>query len=275
MLPVDPTLHWANPNNMPMIPPKPWPDFPPGFPQAQFPVPTVTHLHGGETEPKFDGFPDSWFTYNGLTGPTYVTNTYTYLNAQQSSNLFYHDHTLGMTRLNIYSGLSGPYLIKDLDNPLDCPNHSPFPQYPYDIPLLIQDKSFNEDGSLFFPSDGINPETHPYWRPSFFGNTQVVNGIVWPHFSVETRPYRFRIINGSNSRIYTFKLSNGQSIFQIGGDSSYLPEAVCLKELTLSPAERADILIDFSHFKEGDTLLLLNVQDDGHTEPNTLSLIHI
>lgn len=267
ILPVDPTLHWANPNNF-VVPEKPWPPFPPGFPEAQFPVPTVTHLHGGESEPKYDGFPDSWFTFNGIKGPSYETNVYRYLNKQQSSNLFYHDHTLGITRLNVYAGLTGPYIIKDPCNILDCKICSPLPQGKYDIPLVIQDKSFNEDGSLYFPSNGINPDTHPYWRPSFFGNTNVVNGKVWPNLNVKKRPYRFRIVNSSNSRFYTFKLSNNEDFIIIGTDSGYVETPIYTDEITLSPAERIDIIIDFSTFKD-EKVLLLNVNKNSPTDKET------
>ncbi|HHU72832.1 MAG TPA: multicopper oxidase domain-containing protein, partial [Clostridiales bacterium] len=110
---VDPTIHWANPNNMPQNPPKPWPPFPPGFKDAQFPVPTVTHLHGGENESVDDGHPEAWFTFDGKRGPEYKTSLYNYPNKQQSATLWYHDHTLGITRLNVYAGLAGFYLLRD------------------------------------------------------------------------------------------------------------------------------------------------------------------
>lgn len=271
ILPVDPTLHWANPNNF-IVPPKPWPQFPPGFTQAQFPVPTVTHLHGGESEAKYDGFPDSWFTFNGITGPSYETNIYRYLNQQQSSNLFYHDHTLGITRLNVYAGLAGLYIIKDPCNVLDCEKCSPLPQGKYDIGLVVQDKSFNEDGSLYFPANGVNPDTHPYWRPSFLGNTNVVNGKVWPYLKVEKKPYRFRIVNSANSRFYTFKLSNNENFIIIGTDSGYVEKPMCVKEITLSPAERIDIIIDFSKFTD-EKVLLLNTNENSELDKETTGQI--
>lgn len=267
ILPVDPTLHWANPNNF-IVPPKPWPPFPPGFIEAQFPVPTVTHLHGGETEAKYDGFPDSWFTFNGITGPAYETNVYRYLNQQQSTNLFYHDHALGITRLNVYAGLSGAYIIKDPCNILDCDDCSPLPQGKYDIALIIQDKSFNEDGSLYFPANGINSDTHPYWRPAFFGNTNVVNGRVWPNLNVKKKPYRFRIVNSANSRFYTFKLSNNEDFIIIGTDSGYVEKPIYVDEITLAPAERIDVIIDFSKFKN-KKVLLLNVNEDSPLDKET------
>jgi len=107
MFAVDPTIHFYNPNNLPMEPPKPWPPFPPGFSKAQSPIGIVPHLHGGETSSIFDGGPDAWFTSAGHIGPPYVTNNYHYLNTQPPTTLWYHDHTLGVTRLSNYSGLAG------------------------------------------------------------------------------------------------------------------------------------------------------------------------
>lgn len=268
ILPIDPTLHWANPNNI-SKPNKPWPNYPPGFDLAQFPVPVVTHLHGGETIPKFDGYPNSWFTFNGITGSSYETNKYLYLNKQQSSNLFYHDHALGITRLNVYAGLVGAYIIKDSNNYLDSKEDTPLPNGKFDIPLIIQDKSFNEDGSLNFSSDSLNPNLHPYWRGFIFGNTNLVNGKVWPNLDVHQTAYRFRIVNASNFRFYKFKLSNNKSFIQIGSDSGYLSKPVYIDEITLAPAERADIIIDFSKCSIGEKIILLNINDDRQTDPDT------
>ncbi|EGW38777.1 spore coat A domain protein [Desulfosporosinus sp. OT] len=118
-LAVDPTLHWANPNNMEM-PMPPFLPFPPGYPLAQSPVPMVPHLHGGETEPSSDGFPDAWFTAGeAITGPTFIKSRYHYANEQEPTTLWYHDHTLGMTRLNVMMGLAGFYVLRDPQNPLD------------------------------------------------------------------------------------------------------------------------------------------------------------
>ena len=116
-LPVDPTLDWANPNSM-SVPLPPFPSFPPGFPLAQQPVPIVPHLHGGEHPSYFDDYPDAWFTADGRTGMAFITNTYTFPNVQQPTALWYHDHTMGMTRLNNYAGLTGFYLLRDMNDPI-------------------------------------------------------------------------------------------------------------------------------------------------------------
>ncbi|MDP4145527.1 MAG: multicopper oxidase [Bacillota bacterium] len=253
---VDPTLHWANPNGMPMEPPKPWPPFPPGFPEAQRPVPIVTHLHGGEVPSIYDGHPDAWFTYNGKKGPAFVTNMYTYPNKQEPTTLWYHDHALGITRLNVYAGLAGFYLLRDSEN---CSEKKfSLPMDKYEIPIVIQDRSFNTDGSLWFNKEGINPEIHPYWVPEFFGDTIMVNGKVWPNLDVERRQYRFRLLNGSSARFYNLKMSNGTKFMQIGTDGGFLPKPVERDTLLIAPGERADILVDFSNSEPGTSIILLN-----------------
>jgi len=256
-LAVDPTIHWANPNNMPM-PMPPFQPFPPGYPLAQSPVPIVTHLHGGETEPSSDGYPEAWFTAGeAITGPDYIKSRYHYANEQEPTTLWYHDHALGITRLNVYMGLAGFYLLRDPDNPLDG-KHSKLPRGKYEIPLAIQDRSFLDDGSLAFPNTGVNPDIHPYWRPSFIGNTIIVNGKVWPNLNVEPRQYRFRILNGSNTRFYNLAFSNQMPFMQIGTDGGYLPKPVQLVSLLISPGERADILVDFSQLSPGTQVVLTN-----------------
>lgn len=252
---VDPTIHWANPNNMPM-PMPPFEPFPPGYNEAQSPVPLVTHRHGGEHRSDFDGGPDSWFTAGeAIKGPEFFTSLYTYPNQQEPTTLWYHDHALGVTRLNVYAGLAGFYLIQDPTNPVS----SLLPNGLHDIPIVIQDRSFFDDGSLLYPANGVNPNNHPYWVPEFFGNTIMTNGRVWPNLDVERRQYRFRLLNGSNARFYALYLSNGQDFTQIGSDGGFLANAVILNQILLSPAERADILIDFSLLSPGTQLTLNNI----------------
>jgi spore coat protein A len=272
---VDPTLHWANPNNMPMHPPMPWPDFPPGFPEAQSPVPAVTHLHGGEVPSIFDGHPEAWFTHDGKKGPAFVTNLYNYPNTQPPTTLWYHDHALGITRLNVYAGLAGFYLLRDGD---ELYNKRYLPKGKYEIPLVIQDRSFNPDGSLAFTTVGVNPDIHPYWDPEFFGDVILVNGKVWPNLDVERRQYRFRVLNGSNARFYNLRFSNGMTFTQIGSDGGFLPEPVKLTSLLLAPAERADLLVDFSGVMPGTHVTLTNdanapYPDGNPVDPNTTGQI--
>ena len=259
-LAVDPTLHWANPNGMPMDPPKPWPSFPPGFKNAQWPVPTVTHLHGGEVQSDSDGHPEAWFTHDGKHGPAFVNDTYTYPNTQEPATLWYHDHTLGMTRLNVYAGLAGFYLLRDekVSKKKFSEQRLDLPLGDYEIPLIIQDKMFNTDGSLLFINEGTTPEENPYWSPGFFGDVIVVNGKAWPNLDVERRQYRFRILNGSNSRFYNLSFSNGMKFTQIGSDGGLLKYPAELQSLLIAPGERADIVVDFSGIEPGTKIVLLN-----------------
>ena len=179
---VDPTIHWANPNKMEMPNPATASEFPFGYTDAQSPVPISIHLHGGETPSASDGNPLAWWTANGLHGPDYNTAVPTevnsavmiYPNQQQPTTLWYHDHSLGITRLTVMSGLAGFYLLNGLEDPIA----QLLPSGEYEIPLAIQDRTFLTDGSLYFPSEGTDPSVHPYWNPTFLGNTIMVNGKV-------------------------------------------------------------------------------------------------
>jgi spore coat protein A, manganese oxidase len=254
IFPVDPTLGVANPNGA-TTPTAPFLPFPPGYAEFQSPIPMVVHLHGGVTPSASDGFPLAWFTsHEQIKGPDFTSATFHYFNAQLATTLWYHDHTIGMTRLNVAAGLAGAYLIREANDP----NAPLLPSGKFEIPLIVQDKSFNTDGSILFNIEGNNPDIHPYWVPEYFGNTIVVNGKVWPRLDVERRRYRFRVINASNARFYNIKLSNGMSFTQIGADGSYLPAPASLTEALIAPAERADILIDFSKLAPGTKVVLLN-----------------
>ena len=201
---------------------------------------------------------DAWFTADEkITGPEFVTTLYNYPNAQLPTTLWYHDHGLGITRLNVLMGLAGFYLLRDPKNPLDS-KETILPTNEYEIPLVIQDRSFNTDGSFNFPVVGDNPEVHPYWVPEFFGDTIIVNGSAWPNLNVKKHQYRFRLLNGSNARFYNLEFSNKMSFIQIGTDGGYLERPVKLKSLLLAPAERADILVDFSSIENGTKLILNN-----------------
>lgn len=253
-LPNDPTIMAANVNNAP-IPQPPFNPFPPGYKKFQNPIPTVVHLHGGVTPSASDGFPESWFTKDEQkTGPTFTTSTFEYFNAQLPTTLWYHDHTLGMTRLLVAAGLEGTYLLRD-NNDRIAPL---LPSGKFEMPLMLMDRAFNTDGSIHFTQVGDNPDIHPYWDPEYFGDTIMVNGSVWPNMKVERRQYRFRIVDGCNARFFNLKLSNGMSFIQIGGDGSYLPAPVTLTEALIAPAERADILIDFSNVPAGTKIVLQN-----------------
>jgi spore coat protein A, manganese oxidase len=245
MFQVAPTIHGAEP---------PTPE-----------VRTVVHLHGAKVLPESDGYPEAWFT-NGFaqTGPSFDRQIYYYPNDQRATQLWYHDHALGITRLNQYAGLSGLYLIRDEEE--DDLN---VPAGRYEVPLMIHDRLVNPDGSLEYPtSDNSDPEVPPFWVPEFFGDTVLVNGAIWPRFAVEPRRYRFRILNASNARFYQLTLNEsrwdgerlhaaGPEFIQIGSDGGFLPSPVRAKTLIVAPAERCDVVVDFSG-AEGQFFVLSN-----------------
>jgi FtsP/CotA-like multicopper oxidase with cupredoxin domain len=243
-LPVDQTLHWADPLKQH-----------PNFNRYTGPVPTVVHLHGGETEPQSDGHPDAWFTPNfAIRGPGWKKEVYLYTNQQPATTLWYHDHVLGMTRLNVYAGMAGFYLLREpqVETQLNLPRGN------YEREIVIQDRTFDVNGQLTYPNGGVNPALHPFWVPEFFGNTMVVNGKVWPFLEVEPRKYRFRLLNGSNARFYHLKLSNGRPFIQIGTDGGYLARPVQVNQLLLAPGERADVIVDFTGHKAKSTISMAN-----------------
>ena len=221
-------------------------------------VRTVVHLHGANVAADSDGHPDAWYTKDyEYVGHTFQRKVYEYTNHQPSATMWYHDHAIGITRLNVYAGLAGFYLIRDkLESRLNLPKDS------YEIPLLIQDKAFQQDGSLFYPDNATPPVSNPVpSTPSFFfGNTIAVNGKLWPYLEVEPRKYRLRILNGSNLRAYDLSLSNGEVFHQIGTDLGFLHHPVEIQSFQLEPAERIDVIVDFSNYKGQEIILKNNVQ---------------
>src|SRR5919197_1376518 len=199
------------------------------------PAPIVTHLHGGENHPQFDGTPLQWFTKDGASGPHYITNTFTYYNEQRASMIWYHDHALGNTRTNVYAGLAGIYFIRDDQDTGEPSNPLGLPAGPYELPLVLQDKTFNADGSMFYPTQGVTAY-HPQWVPEFFGDVAVVNAKIWPFVDVEPRRYRLRIVNGSQSRFYNLQFADENSgrplpFTQIGAEGGLLRAPVPMSSL--------------------------------------------
>jgi FtsP/CotA-like multicopper oxidase with cupredoxin domain len=309
LLPVDPTLHWANPaggsahrDTRPAFSATPGP--------YTGPVPIVTHVHGAAgVGDESDGYAEAWFLPDARNIPgDYATTgtwydffkhkaaekfgvewapgsaTFQYPNAHRASTLWYHDHTLGMTRLNVYAGPAGFFIlrggpddeIRDARNgrsavlPGPAPGHGDEPGLHYrEIPLAIQDRSFRSDGSLFYPDtralfDGVAgpyiPDTDvaPIWNPEFFGNTLIVNGRTWPYVNVDRSRYRLRLLNGCQSRflILDFSQIPGVDVWVIGNEGGLLPAPVNVtasadNRLLLGPAERFDVIVDFAHVSPG------------------------
>lgn len=222
-------------------------------------VPIVTHLHGGHTESASDGLPEAWFTPNfALKGNGFVKQTLHYNNDQEAATLWYHDHAMGITRLNVYAGLAGYYLLTD-ENEIALQNSNKLPAAPYDIGLAIQDRIFTSEGQLYYPTmtETSGAPEHSI-MPEFFGDIVLVNGKAWPVLEVEPRAYRFRILNGSDSRFYNLSLSTHHEFMQIGTDNGLLPSPVILKELLIGTGERRDVVIDFSDPKLWGKTLILN-----------------
>jgi spore coat protein A len=236
LFPIDPHLHGAMP------------------PSSA--VRTVTHLHGARTRSADDGLPESWMK-SGKSA------TYSYSNHQAAATLWYHDHALGITRLNNYAGLSGFYLLRDeQEKKLNLPFGS------YEICLMVQDRILDEKAQLLYrpTQDDGTPLPPGTWGPALFGNLPVVNGAIYPYLDVEPRLYRLRFLNASNSRFFNlyfnlastpYEIPSLVSFHQIGSDGGFLPRSVRMDKLLLAPAERADLLIDFSTAK-GKTLTLSN-----------------
>jgi bilirubin oxidase len=308
LLTVDPTLHWANPAG----PVDTRPTFTTTPAPYKGPVPLVTHVHGAHVDPQSDGYPEAWFlpnasnikpctspgnpagcfftkgsNYDNAPGFTEVAGqaTFKYRNDQRASTLWFHDHAIGMTRVNVYTGLAGFYLLRDnYEKSLNLPG----PYGKYEIPLAIQDRSFNTDGSLFYPDsrvffDGFpgpyipGSDIAPYMNPEFFGNVMTVNGKTWPKLAVEKRKYRFRILNGSDSRWLILQFAdaslkaNGLTFKVIGTEGGLITGTpIAVQQLRVSPGERYDVIVDFSGFSPGTRVVMTNVGPDepfsGHIE---------
>lgn len=193
-------------------------------------VRAVVHVHGAKTPPESDGYPEDWY----VPGKSL---TYTYPNRQEPATLWYHDHTMGINRLNIYAGLFGLFLIRDgYEDSLNLPRGS------CEIPLVIYDRSFRRDGSLDYPVSGM-PDMP--WVPEAFGEAMMVNGKLFPYLDVQPRKYRFRILNASNGRFFHLSLSNGGKFHQIGTDQGLLPAPLACDSFVIAPGERIDVVLDF------------------------------
>nr|CAB3472392.1 unnamed protein product [Digitaria exilis] len=228
----------------------PWdPTVPTAIPRSGVGVPTVVHLHGGIDPPQSDGHTYAWFTAGFRDrGPTWTTPTYVYPNVQSPGGvLWYHDHTLGLTRANLLAGLLGAYVIRNpaTEAPLGLPSGDEL-----DRVLILADRSFYADGSIYMNSTGDNPDVHPQWQPEYFGEAITVNGKAWPFLPVARRRYRFRIINTSNARFFNLSLSNGLPFHVIGSDTSYLSRPVVTTHLFIAVAESFDVVVDFSGCSE-------------------------
>jgi spore coat protein A len=317
LLPVDPTLHWANPGGG-LTGRDSRPEFDTTPDSYTGPVPMVTHVHGAAgVGDESDGYAEAWYLPDAvdITGDVAREGTWydffrgkandkfgviwepgsaicQYPNAGRAATLWYHDHTLGMTRLNVYAGPAGFYMVRGgpsgdkavLDSRTGASAVLPGPapmegdRFPSnkkycEIPIAIQDRAFNQDGSLFYPDTRAffdefegpfipRTDVPPVWNPEFFGNCLMVNGNTWPYLDVEQRRYRFRVLNGCQSRflILDFTGIEGVRAWQIGNEAGFLAAPVNVTDtlngqLLLGPAERADLIVDFADVPAGSYVL--------------------
>jgi spore coat protein A, manganese oxidase len=205
-------------------------------------VRAVIHLHGAKTPPHSDGYPEDWY----VPGKSAI---YHYPNQQDATLLWYHDHAMGINRLNMFAGLFGFFIVRDsVEDSLNLP------QGKYEIPLVIFDRQFDLESQLYYP---VSTYPDKPWVPEFFGDATLINGKLFPYLEVEPRKYRFRVLNAANGRFFHLSLSTAGNIHQIGTDQGLLPAPVPLKQLSMAPGERADVIVDFSEHA-GEEILLKN-----------------
>jgi spore coat protein A len=259
-------------------------------------VPIITHLHGGHTASQFDGNPEQFYTPgNAVEGPRYPgTNMFEYLNDQRAGNLWYHDHALGITRLNVYAGMAGFYFVRDALDTGTADNPLGLPAWPYEKAYAIQDRMFTDTGALFYPSfpsdpfyadfiygEGavldpavFGPDGGPTALAEFFGDHMIVNGVVWPKENVEPRNYRMHLLNGTDSRFMGIRfrvvpagakdLMNASApipFWVIGSDQGLAAKATDVDTLLLAPGERYDIVFDFKKL-QGRRVIMENIGGD-------------
>jgi spore coat protein A len=225
-LPVDHTLHGA---------------------EADKPeVRTVAHVHGAKAPPESDGYPESWHT----PGQSRILF---YPNEQDASTLWYHDHAMGITRLNVLAGLFGVFIVRDpAEQALNLPGGS------FDIPIVLYDRTLDRDGQLLYP---VSATPGAPFVSEFYGNAIVCNGKIFPYLEVQPRRYRFRLVNAANGRYFHLTLTGNRPFHQIGSDLGLLQSPVELRSLVLYPAERGDLIVDFTGL-DGQELHLRNDADD-------------
>ncbi|WP_377692898.1 multicopper oxidase family protein [Pseudomonas sp. GCM10022186] len=265
-------------------------------------VPISTHLHGGNSDFQFDGHPELFYSPGGkITGPQWdfvqggFTDLFRYNNSVPACHLWYHDHALGITRLNVYAGLAGQYIIRDQFDTGLPGNPLGLPAYPYELAYLIQDRMFTEKGALFYPAfpgdpfyddfiagEGVilPPDHFPNGGPTalaeFFGDHIVVNGKIWPKANVEPRHYRLRLVNGCDSRFMVLQFvtvagnvtdpndsSAGAPLpFWVIGSDQGLGTPRETNMLVFEPGGRYDVVIDFAQVPFGSRVIMKNLGGD-------------
>ncbi|MEV7513384.1 multicopper oxidase family protein [Streptomyces sp. NPDC089922] len=206
----------------------------------QLTMPVAVHLHGGNVSPDNDGGPMD-------TVAPGASRIYSYPNQQPAAGLWFHDHAHHMESEHVFRGLSGTYLLSD-----ETERSLPLPAGQYEVPIALRDARFDDTGQLVYVMDDV------------FGRTTILaNGRPTPYFEVAARKYRFRLLNSSNMRFFQLRLSDGGRITQIGTDGGLLERPFTTDTIGLSPAERADVVIDFSRYPVGTRIVLENTLGPG------------
>jgi spore coat protein A len=251
----------------------------------KLPVPVSTHLHGGRTPASSDGFPTDLILPRNRSSEEHSPHAhhanphrppgnnkagwsfhrgskdYFYPLEQRAATLWYHDHRMDFTGPQIWRGLAGFHIVRDKEE-----DALPLPKGDKDVPLMICDRSFGEDGSFLYPSLDSSlhgkPGVKEHYMEGVLGDTILVNGALWPFMEVSNTRYRFRILNASNARRYRLALepepSDGLPFVQVGSDGGLLGAPISHRTITIAPAERFDVVIDFSKYPLGTKLTLKN-----------------
>jgi len=294
LLPVDSSLHWAyslhgatSANGV---------DYR-QFSIADNGVPLVPHVHGGKNDSQFDGNPEYFYSPGyGVTGPRWADKKYLYGGPDWNDvagMMWYHDHALGITRLNVYAGLAGFFPLRDDSDSGQADNLLGLPADPYELGFAVQDRMFWDTGELFysaFPGDPfyddfitgegvVLPEADfpgggPTALAEFFGDHMMVNGFTWPKYSVESRQYRVRFLNGTDSRFMRLKFkvvpagvtdpAAGYDLpfLVIGSDQGLRATAAEINEVDFLPGERLDVIVDFKNVPAGSRVIVENLLGD-------------
>ena len=229
-------------------------------------VRAVTHVHGARVPAGSDGWPEDWY----IPGKSVQ---YHYPSVQDAATLWYHDHAMGITRLNIYAGLFGAFNVHDGDEQaLNLPSGD------YDLPLILCDRLIAKDGQLYYP---VSDDPSAPWVSECHGNAVLCNGKLYPYFEVEPRRYRLRLINVANTSFFDLSLSHGHAFQQIASDQGLLSAPLERSRIELYPAERAEVIVDFSGMdgqslqlrQQSEGILEFRVRDRGNKDTSVLPAV--
>jgi FtsP/CotA-like multicopper oxidase with cupredoxin domain len=212
---------------------------------------TAVHLHGAVTPPEADGHPEHTFRPG-------AEMTYRHPNGQEAAHLWYHDHAMGITRLNAVAGLAGTYLLRDAYDTGTAGNGLGLPSGEFEVPLMLADRRFHADGSLNFRTARGVPQGH--WEGGMYGDQMTVNGVVSPYLRVAQGLYRLRVLNASNARGYRLFFTDLMAFWVVGTDSGLLDAPVRTTAVRLAPGERLDLVVDFGALAAGEYVDLTNDQ---------------